>query len=91
MLRTSREAWNRGSGKPVPPWDPVLLSGRLGRVEACDPAAEGNDGDPERQMPVKGLLLHVVAAAVQPLDAAASPWRLDCCSDLKKMTSPSRS
>ena len=86
MLRTSREAWNRGSGKPVPPWDLVLLSGRSGMVEACDQAGEENDGDLESQMRGKGLLLHVVAAAVQPLDAAASPWQLDCCSDLKKTT-----
>ena len=62
-------------------------------MEACDPAGEGSDGYPESQLRKKRLQLHSVfaaAVAAQLLDAVTSPWLLDCCSDLRKTTSPSR-
>lgn len=88
MLRTSREAWNHDSGRLEPPWDPALLSGRLGRAEACVQAGEENDGYPESQMWKIRPLLHAAGAAgvVQLLGAAASPWQSGCCLDLAKTT-----
>lgn len=61
-------AWSHGSGKPVPPLDPVWLSSRSEKEEVYDLGAVGSDEclenpKPKERRPI--LVAHYVAGPAQ--------------------------